>query len=64
MQDSTHTANPAPQKSILTSLDDFAEQDAKWLVPNIIPEAQISLICGDGGTGKTSIWASLIASIS
>lgn len=55
---------PTPQKSILTSLDDFAEQDAKWLVPNIIPEAQISLICGDGGTGKTSIWASLIASIS
>ena len=36
----------------------------EWLVPGWIPKRGITLLCADGGTGKTFIWISLLASLS
>lgn len=46
------------------TLDTFAEEDADWLVSNLIPKEQITSIVADGGLGKTSIWCDLVASVS
>ncbi|MBQ6220986.1 MAG: AAA family ATPase [Solobacterium sp.] len=48
----------------LKTLDQFTEKEPEWLIPVYIPRKQITLISGTGGTGKTSIWISLAASIS
>ena len=46
------------------SLDSFEEKEVEWLIPGWLPKGQITLICGTGGVGKTSVWISLIASFS
>lgn len=46
------------------SLDSFTEEDATWLVPGWIPEGQITLLAGEGGVGKTSLWCHVIAALS
>ena len=38
------------------SLEDFPEEEAKWLIPGWIPAGQISVIAADGGIGKTTLW--------
>ena len=48
----------------LKTLDQFEEREPEWLIPGYIPKKQITLICGTGGTGKTSFWTSLAASVS
>ena len=48
----------------LRDLDQFEEKEPEWLVPGYIPKKQITMICGTGGTGKTSVWISLLASLS
>ena len=50
--------------SCFRSLDEFEEQEARWLVPGWIPEGQITLLAADGGIGKTTLWVNLIAAIS
>lgn len=57
---------PEPEEDDLEmkSLDEFQEQDVEWLIPGYIPKEQITLMCGTGGTGKTSVWVSLVASLS
>ena len=45
------------------SMSDIEEEDVEWLVPNYIPSGQITLLVGDGGQGKTSIWCNLVAGI-
>ena len=50
--------------SDVRTLDEFEEKDVEWLIKNYLPKGQITLICGTGGTGKTSVWTSLLASIS
>ena len=45
------------------SMCDVEEEPVEWLVPNYIPSGQISLLVGDGGQGKTSIWCDLVAGI-
>lgn len=57
---------PEPSGDDLTipTLEEFPEKDVQWLVPGYIPREQITLLCGTGGTGKTSIWVSLLASLS
>lgn len=53
-----------PFLSCFRSLDEFEEQEARWLVPDWIPEGQITLLAADGGIGKTTLWVNLIAAIS
>ncbi|MDO5476899.1 MAG: AAA family ATPase [Eubacteriales bacterium] len=48
----------------LVSLADIEEKTAEWLIPGWIPKQQITLLSGDGGSGKTSIWCDLAAKIS
>lgn len=48
----------------LISLDQVEETEAEWLIPEYIPKGQITLLGGDGGSGKTSIWCQIVASIS
>ena len=45
------------------SMCDVEEEPVDWLVPNYIPSGQISLLVGDGGQGKTSVWCNLVAGI-
>ncbi|MBR2592526.1 MAG: AAA family ATPase, partial [Oscillospiraceae bacterium] len=48
----------------MPTLEDYPEEPVEWLIPEYLPKGQITLICGTGGTGKTSVWVSLLASIS
>ena len=48
----------------IPTVEDFEEQDVEWLIKDYLPKGQITLICGTGGTGKTSVWVSLLSSIS
>lgn len=38
-------------------------KEPEWLIPGYIPKYGITTIAGEGGVGKTSIWCSLVASI-
>lgn len=38
-------------------------KEPEWLIPGYIPKHGITTIAGEGGVGKTSIWCSLVASI-
>lgn len=51
-------------ESLFKSLADFEERDAEWLVYNLIPRKNITIIAGDGGVGKTTLWCDIVASIS
>ena len=53
-----------PLFSLFKSLEDFPEEEAKWLIPGWIPAGQISVIAADGGIGKTTLWCHLIAALS
>lgn len=53
-----------PLLSLFKPLEDFQEEEAKWLVPGWIPEGQISVIAADGGIGKTTLWCHVIAALS
>lgn len=55
---------PDPLFSIFKSLEDFPEENVKWLVPGWIPAGQISVIAADGGIGKTTLWCHIIAALS
>jgi len=50
--------------ALFKPLEDFPEEEAKWLVPGWIPEGQISVIAADGGIGKTTLWCHIIAALS
>lgn len=45
-------------------LSSIQERSVEWLIPGYLPKGQITLMCGTGGVGKTSIWTSLVASFS
>lgn len=53
-----------PFLACFKQLDEFTEEEAKWLIPGWIPEGQIALMAADGGTGKTSNWCEIIAALS
>lgn len=55
---------PDPLLSLFKSLEDFPEEEAKWLIPGWIPAGQISVIAADGGIGKTTLWCHIIAALS
>lgn len=55
---------PGEEELKLQTLDQFDEQDVDWLIRGYIPKEQITMLVGTGGTGKTSVWISLVASLS
>ena len=42
-------------------LASFEERSKRWLVPYYIPEGAITLLCSDGGIGKTTLWCDTLA---
>ncbi len=55
---------PRQENIKLSRLSEIQERPAEWLIAGYIPRSQITLLCGDGGCGKTSIWANLAAAVS
>lgn len=55
---------PDEDDLVLSTLEEFEEKEVEWLIPGYIPKEQITILCGTGGTGKTSFWVSLVASLS
>lgn len=55
---------PAEDDLTLPTMEDFEEKEVEWLVNGYIPKGCITILAGTGGTGKSSVWASLLASIS
>jgi len=45
----------------MPTLEDFAERRKEWLVPDYIPSGCVTLLCSDGGIGKTTIWCDTLA---
>ena len=56
--------NYTPVSVLFKPLSDFEEQEAKWLIKGWLPEGQITLLAGDGGLGKTTIWCNIAAALS
>lgn len=55
-----------PIKKADFHLDKAADVEIKepeWLIPGYIPKYGITTIAGEGGVGKTSLWCSIVASI-
>lgn len=48
----------------IKSLKDVEVKDPEWEVPGYIPKSQIITVGGDGGSGKTSFWCSILSDIS
>ena len=42
-------------------LEQFEERHKEWLVPGYIPKGCVTLLCSDGGIGKTTIWCDTLA---
>lgn len=57
------TVEAKSEPIILTNLQTVQEEAIDWLIPNYIPRGQITLLVGDGGTGKTTLWCEILASI-
>lgn len=48
----------------LLSMAEVEEKEAEWLVPQYIPKGQVTLLAGDGGSGKTITWCDIAAKVS
>lgn len=53
-----------PKEVKLVSVDSIKKEFVKWLVPGYIPEGAITVIGGDGGLGKTTLWCNIASAIS
>lgn len=42
-------------------LSSFEERSKEWLVPYYIPKGCVTLLCSDGGIGKTTLWCDTLA---
>lgn len=47
----------------MPTLEEFEERTKKWLVPGYIPEGCVTLLCADGGIGKTTLWCDTLAAL-
>jgi len=48
----------------MLSVSEISEKEPHWLIPDYIPRYQITIMAGDGGSGKTTAWCALAAAIS
>lgn len=49
---------------VLLSMDQVEEKEAEWLIPRYIVKGCVNAMAGDGGSGKTTGWCGIAASIS
>lgn len=55
------------QKSVegmLVSFDEIEQQEAEFLIPQYLPKGAITMLAGEGGSGKTSTWCAIAAALS
>lgn len=52
------------ESPLLISLAFVEEKQAEWLVDGYIPKGQITVLAGDGGSGKTTTWCGMAAAVS
>ncbi|MCD8371235.1 MAG: AAA family ATPase [Clostridiales bacterium] len=60
-------ARPMKQEATslsMLSMSTAEEKTADWLIPEYVPRYQITLLAGDGGSGKTTVWCSVAAAVS
>ena len=50
--------------TVLKSVDEIKQQEMEWVIEGLIPKNQITILAGDGGVGKTSVWAHIAARLS
>ena len=48
----------------IVKVSDVEQSSIEWVVDNWIPKGRITLLAGDGGIGKSTLWASIIAALS
>ncbi|MCB7317150.1 bifunctional DNA primase/polymerase [Lacrimispora sp. 210928-DFI.3.58] len=62
----TGSFQPAARKEpiSLVSMDTVEEKEPEWLITDYMPKGQITVLAGDGGAGKTTIWCSIAAAVS
>lgn len=53
-----------PLLALCKPLSSHDEGVADWVVPGWIPEGQITILASDGGVGKTTVWADIVAKLS
>ncbi len=58
------TVNDNSFFNLFVPLEKIEEKEAKWLSVGRIPQGAITIICGDGGVGKTSFEIDLLTAIS
>ena len=56
-------SNP-PQKYKIKTADQLDNTPVEWLIPSWIPKRGIKLLFGDGGTGKSYVWGSIVSALS
>lgn len=59
-----HLEEKAGEIPGLVSLDEVEEEPITWLIPGYIPKGAITLLAGEGGTGKGMTWTKLLADLS
>lgn len=62
----TRSFQPIIKKGLvnLVSMDTVKEKEPEWLVTDYIPRGQITVLAGDDGSGKTTVWCSIAAAVS
>lgn len=45
------------------TLADIEEREQEWLISGYIPKGCVTLLCSDGGIGKTGLWCSILANL-
>lgn len=48
----------------LVSMSQIEEKTPEWLIPDYMPRGQITILAGDGGAGKTTIWCAIAGAVS
>lgn len=48
----------------MVSMEVAEEKSPDWLITDYIPRYQITSLAGDGGSGKTTAWCSIVAAVS
>lgn len=45
----------------MPTLEVFEEREKEWLITGYIPKGAVTLLCSDGGIGKTTLWCDTLA---
>lgn len=47
----------------MPTLAEFEKKERDWLIPGYIPKGCVTLLCADGGIGKTTLWCDTLAAL-